>query len=270
MRRQRLRRTSTTPRGSVVWSSLFWILLVVATTNLLILLLFHAAGVLAFVREPPSDRYHPHHRRSSSADTGKIPDSTIPAASAGWIVRGCSRSSEDTDTDAENDDNDDDDDTNPTTNCGMRSERLPTSNTVMTPEEVVTTCMSHLQKQQQYAGLEVCYNYSSDACRMANGGSLASFMNHANNPVFQTMVGCLRWDILNVGPIIPATATRGAMQTVLIEVVPGMVGDSHNTRHHRNDRQFLWTIIKERRPPRQGHCVVHECVAIDNMFAHTL
>ncbi len=149
---------------------------------------------------------------------------------------------------------------------------LPTSNDFMTPEEVVTTCMRYLQGKgevtptQERAGLEICYNFSSDSCRMANGGSLESFLQRANNPVFQTMVGCAQWEVVNVGPEIAGTPTRGAMQTILIDVVPRLAEGGAQ----RNDRQFLWTIVKERRPPRQGHCLVHECVAVENAFAHTL
>jgi len=149
---------------------------------------------------------------------------------------------------------------------------LPTSNDFMTPEDVVTTCMTYLQgsgvepQRHVHAGLEICYNFSSDSCRMANGGSLESFLQHANNPVFQSMVDCARWEVLNVGPEIPGTPTRGAMQTVLVHVVPKVIYGGAQ----RNDRKFLWTIMKERRPPRQGHCLVHECIAVDNAFAHTL
>ena len=174
---------------------------------------------------------------------------------------------EDTDSDAHVDFN--------TSSFGSNSDSstdIPTSNDSMTPEEVVTTCMRYLQgkgeltRTQELAGLETCYNFSSDSCRVANGGSLESFLQRANNPVFQTMVGCARWEVVNVGPEIAATPTRGSMQTVLVSVVP-RVDESGS---QRNDRQFLWTIVKERRPPRQGHCLVHECVAVENAFAHTL
>lgn len=149
---------------------------------------------------------------------------------------------------------------------------LPTSNDFMTPEQVVTTCMTYLQGKgdptpmQELAGLEICYNFSSDSCRMANGGSLESFLQRANNPVFRTMVDCARWEVDNVGPEIAGTPTRGSMQTVLVNVMPRV----EETGNQRNDRQFLWTIVRERRPPRQGHCLVHECVAVENAFAHTL
>ena len=152
------------------------------------------------------------------------------------------------------------------------STAIPTSNDSMTPEEVVTTCMRYLQgkgeltPRQELAGLETCYNFSSDSCRMANGGSLESFLQRANNPVFRTMVGCARWEVVNVGPEIAGTPTRGLLQTVLVSVIPRV----DESGAQRNDRQFLWTIVKERRPPRQGHCLVHECVAVENAFAHTL
>jgi len=135
----------------------------------------------------------------------------------------------------------------------------------MTPEEVVSTCMKNLQLHE-HAGLEICYNFSSDSCRMANGGSLESFLQHANNPVFRSMIDCIQWEVINVGPEIKGTPTRGTLQTVLVNVVP-KVAESGALR---NDRTFLWTIVKERRPPRQDHCLVHECIAVDNAFAHTL
>jgi len=157
---------------------------------------------------------------------------------------------------------------------------LPTSNEHLTPEEIVSMCMSYLQDQRSRtedhsgsgrddennntSGLELCYNFSSDSCRMANGGSLESFLRHANNPVFQSMVGCDDWEVLNVGPEIRGTNTRGAMQTVLVRVVPDAASGQ------RNERQFLWTLMKERRPPRRGHFLVHECIAVGNAFAHTL
>lgn len=159
---------------------------------------------------------------------------------------------------------------------------LPTSNDFMTPQEVVCTCMSYLQgdrdstatsskSEQQHSGLEICYNFSSDSCRMAYGGSLEAFLAHADNPVFQSMVGCARWEVIRIGPEIAGTPTRGAMQTVLVDVVPRVLeADGRTSAPKRNDRKFLWTIVKERRPPRQGHCLVHQCIAIDDAFAHTL
>ena len=154
---------------------------------------------------------------------------------------------------------------------GAYSASLPTSNDSLTPREIVSMCMDCLQggddnahATDERAGLEICYNFSSDACRTANGGSLESFLQRANNPVFQTMVRCEKWEVENVGPEIMGTNTRGAMQTVLVNVVPSAAAGGG-----RRDRRFLWTFVRERRPPRQGHFLVHECIAVDNAFALT-
>ena len=144
---------------------------------------------------------------------------------------------------------------------------LPMPNTSMTPEEVVLTCMSCLQTNNEprpNSGLEVCYNFSSDSCRAANGGSLESFLQYANNPVFQSMVELDDWEVLSIGPEILGTNTRGAMQTVLINVVQKKIAGQH-----RNDRKFLWTLMKERRPPRAGFNLVHECIAVENALSQT-
>ena len=145
---------------------------------------------------------------------------------------------------------------------------LPTPNASMTPLQVVTTCMNQLQNNDEpklNSGLEVCYYFSSDACQAANGGSLEAFLQYANNPVFQSMVDCHEWEVVNVGPEIQGTNTRGAMRTVLIQVVQKKVKGQE-----RNDRRFLWTLMKERRPPRQGCFLVHECISVENAFAHTI
>mmetsp|Transcript_3468 Transcript_3468/g.8346 ORF Transcript_3468/g.8346 Transcript_3468/m.8346 type:complete len:228 (+) Transcript_3468:209-892(+) len=153
---------------------------------------------------------------------------------------------------------------------GKLTASLPTSNELSTPEEIVSMCMTSLKDgETERAGLEICYNFSSDSCRMANGGSLESFLQYANNPVFQSMVHCDRWEVVNVGSEIPGTNTRGAMKTVLVHVVPRKKPEVQHEQQ-RNDRKFLWTFVKERRPPRQGHFLVHECIAVDNSFAHTL
>mmetsp|Transcript_24852 Transcript_24852/g.27838 ORF Transcript_24852/g.27838 Transcript_24852/m.27838 type:complete len:300 (-) Transcript_24852:124-1023(-) len=189
------------------------------------------------------------------------------------------------------------------TSTTVQLQLLPTSNDLLTPKEIVSICMSYLQRNSkssqqavgdqqtqaqqhhQQPGLEICYNFSSDSCRMANGGSLESFLQHANNPVFQCMVDCDLWEIVNVGSIIKGTQTRGDMQTVLVHVVPNktkptiegaLLTTSRVTKTkktkpiQRNSRRFIWTLMKERRPPRQGHFLVHECIAVDNAFAHTL
>ena len=149
--------------------------------------------------------------------------------------------------------------------------QLPESNPIITPEEVVNTCMNYLQTNNEpkpNSGLEVCYNFSSDACRASNGGSLESFLQRNEyNPVFQTMVDCQQWQVLSVGPEIQGTNTRGAMKTVLVKVVQKHEGGGGA---RKNDRTFLWTMMKERRPPRQGYWLVHECISVENAFALTL
>lgn len=146
---------------------------------------------------------------------------------------------------------------------------LPTANPDSSPEEVVTTCMNFLQNNDDprpNSGLEVCFNFSSDSCRAAHGGSLEAFLQYAKNPVFQAMVDCHEWEVVSVGPEIPGTNTRGAMKTVLVKVVQKKVEGGRELK----DRNFLWTMMRERRPPRQGFWLVHECISVDNSFAMTL
>jgi|EP00979_Chaetoceros_neogracilis_P001833 hypothetical protein len=119
--------------------------------------------------------------------------------------------------------------------------------------------MNYLQANDEprpNSGLEVCFNFSSDSCRAANGGCLESFLQHALNPVFQSNVDCHSWEVLSVGSEISGTITRGAMKTVLVKVV------QKKGARELNDRKFLWTMMKERRPPRQGFWLVHECIAV--------
>jgi hypothetical protein len=92
-----------------------------------------------------------------------------------------------------------------------------------TAQDVVTTCMNALlqnDKPRNNAGLEVCFDYSSDRCRAALGGSLEEFILYASNPTFGSMTNAIEYTIVNVGTITPATVTRGAMQTV-VAVAPG-------------------------------------------------
>ena len=142
---------------------------------------------------------------------------------------------------------------------------LPDANPDITPEEVVSTCMDFLSNNDEprmNSGLEVCWNFSSDSCRASNGGSLEAFYQYARNPVFQTMVNCESWEVVSVGPEIAGTPTRGAMKTVLVHVV-------QQKEKNLKDRRFVWTMMRERRPPRQGCWLVHECLSVDNAFAHT-
>ena len=54
------------------------------------------------------------------------------------------------------------------------------------------------------------------------GGSLSDFIQYVSNPTFGCMVHCSHYSILNIGPIIPRTNHRGAMQTILVEIEMGM------------------------------------------------
>ncbi len=86
------------------------------------------------------------------------------------------------------------------------------------------------------------------------------------------MVNAREYKVLSIGPEMNAGqgsvtsvglgVTRGAMKTVLISVTPNNVD--------LKERRFLWTLQKERRPPRQGCWLVHECIAVENSFAMTL
>lgn len=125
--------------------------------------------------------------------------------------------------------------------------------------EVVHACMKTLLEQRE-AGLEVCFNFSSDRCRAAQGGSLETFIQHASNPVFGYLVNCETYDIVSVGPIIAGTSTRGDMQTVLMDAYQEIPDDAGGLDPDLFRKRFLWTLVKERRPPRQGFWLIHECV----------
>ncbi len=91
----------------------------------------------------------------------------------------------------------------------------------MAAREVVVTCMDALSNNDtpwDNAGLEICFDYSSDRCRAAQGGSLEEFISYAANPTFASMVNAKEYSVENVGALIPSSMTRGAMQTVLIKV----------------------------------------------------
>jgi hypothetical protein len=151
-----------------------------------------------------------------------------------------------------------------TTSSDFQYECLPQPGPEIIPEDVVSLCMDYLQHNREpviNAGLQVCFNFSSDSCRAANGGNLEAFMAYASNPTFRVLVNNKEWKVLSVGPEIAGTNTRGAMKTVLISVKPA------NERIH--EKKFLWTLIKERRPPRQGFWLVHECISVDNAYSLT-
>ena len=139
---------------------------------------------------------------------------------------------------------------------------LPQPSPELSAEDIVHICMDSLAKNDEpraNAGLEVCFDFSSDRCRAALGGSLENFINFASNPIFASMVNAKEWNVVSVGPVIAGSQTRGAMKTVLIDLKP----------ESGRDRRFLWTLQQERRPPRQGCWLVHECIFVENAFAMT-
>ena len=139
---------------------------------------------------------------------------------------------------------------------------LPQPTPELSAEDIVNTCMDSLMSNDDpraNAGLEVCFNFSSDRCRASLGGSLENFIEFASNPIFASMVNAKEWTKVKIGPIIAGSQTRGAMQTVLVDLKP----------ESGRDRRFLWTLQQERRPPRQGCWLVHECIFVENAFALT-
>lgn len=146
---------------------------------------------------------------------------------------------------------------------GIDEDFIPFPHQEYTASDVVQMCMHMLTrngKPYANAGMEVCWNFSTDRCRAAQGGSLEMFIQYAHNPIFGSMVNALDWQVVSTGPLIQGTATRGAMQTVLVNVQP----------QQGAQRRFLWTLQQERRPPRQGCWLVWECLSVENAFSHTL
>ncbi|KAK1736587.1 hypothetical protein QTG54_012609 [Skeletonema marinoi] len=139
----------------------------------------------------------------------------------------------------------------------------PLSAANVTARDVVVACMDGLLNNDTpwaNSGLEICWDYSSDRNRAAQGGSFDEFITYASNPTFSTMVNAKEFSIENVGAYIKGTNTRGAMQTVLVKVQP-LQGE---------ERSFLWTMAQERRPPRQGLWLVHECINLENAIGLNL
>lgn len=178
--------------------------------------------------------------------------------------------------------------------------------------EVATLCMNALQHEMPQKSLEICFNFSSDRCRAAVGGTLEEFLQYAANPVFGRLVHCPGYEIASVGPIIPGSQVRGDMQTILIEISKGInvnealneAIDNHNSnvqgipkRRPIEERiaemdakmrgeaipepsevegartkaiRFLWTMQKERRPPRQNCWLVHEVLFVNNAHEQTV
>jgi len=165
---------------------------------------------------------------------------------------------------------------------------LPQPNPQLGALDVVHSCMSVLLDRKD-AGLEVCFNFSSDRCRAALGGSLDNFRQYATNPVFGYLVNCDDYTIVSVGPVIAGTPTRGAMQTVLMDAqtmrmeppppptrgigrarVNKTKKESTPAQPKLEDRRFLWTLQKERRPPRQDCWVIHEVIYVPNAIDLTM
>lgn len=148
---------------------------------------------------------------------------------------------------------------------------LPQPNSEWNALGVVEACMD-IMLERKDAGLEVCFNFSSDRCRAALGGSLEKFAQYATNPVFGYLVNCQDYKIISVGPVIEGTPTRGAMQTVLMDAQQQHAkGDSvEEEREPVDARRFLWTLQKERRPPRQGFWVIHEVIYVRNALNLTI
>lgn len=173
-----------------------------------------------------------------------------------------------------------------------------TPNPDMDSMQVVKLCMDALQSQKPDQSLELCFNFSSDRCRAAVGGSLEEFMQYAANPVFGKLVLCGDYEIVSVGPIIPGSQVRGDMQTFLIEISKGLtvndvmknaqkrpsieerirqseaeargeVYEEQNRESPPSGGRFIWTMQKERRPPRQNCWLVHEVLFERYAFSQT-
>ena len=150
---------------------------------------------------------------------------------------------------------------------------LPLPNSEWGALRVVEACVDvMLMLERNDAGLEVCFNFSSDRCRAALGGSLEKFAQYATNPVFGYLVKCQDYKIVSVGPVIEGTQTRGAMQTVLMDALQQHAKHSSVEEEAEpvDAHRFLWTLQKERRPPRQGFWVIHEVIYVKNALDLTV
>ena len=104
-----------------------------------------------------------------------------------------------------------------------QQQQQPTPIPSLSAIDVATLCMDALQNEAlPQTSLGVCFEFSSDRCRAAVGGTLDEFVKYASNPVFGTLVHCEDYRILSVGPIIPGSQHRGEMQTILIEITQPM------------------------------------------------
>eukprot|EP00543_Licmophora_paradoxa_P014540 CAMPEP_0202477750 /NCGR_PEP_ID=MMETSP1360-20130828/94103_1 /ASSEMBLY_ACC=CAM_ASM_000848 /TAXON_ID=515479 /ORGANISM="Licmophora paradoxa, Strain CCMP2313" /LENGTH=158 /DNA_ID=CAMNT_0049105001 /DNA_START=333 /DNA_END=809 /DNA_ORIENTATION=- len=139
---------------------------------------------------------------------------------------------------------------------GVDEEVIPFPSREFKSIEVVVMCMERLSKNNapyKDAGLETCWNFASDMSRASQGGSLERFIEFASNPSFSSMVNAKSWSVVSTGPLIEGTNTRGPMQTCRIRVAPAK-GD---------ERDFVWMLQRERRPPRQDCWLIHQCIQTD-------
>jgi hypothetical protein len=150
---------------------------------------------------------------------------------------------------------------------------LPQPNPEWDAPTVLQACMDALLRYRtddRAAGLEVCFNFSSDRCRASFDGSLDRFTAFSSNPVFSCLVNCQAYEIVSIGPVIASSATRGAMQTVLMDAMPQQPKEAVSSSSSSSGRRFLWTFQQERRPPRQGCWIIHEVIYVKNAFHQTL
>ena len=129
---------------------------------------------------------------------------------------------------------------------------LPCPNPDVGAVDVVHICMDALMSSDD--GLEVCFNFGTGTLQKSFDPE-----QWASNPSFKSLLECTSYEIASVGNEIPGSNTRGAMQTVLMDV------QSPESR----DKRFLWTLQRERRPPRQNCWLVHEVLFTDMAFQQT-
>jgi hypothetical protein len=116
---------------------------------------------------------------------------------------------------------------------------VPQPDPIYSDEAVVALCMNALGRNDDPipdAGLRTCWNFSSDMCRAAVGGSLADFLKYARNPTFAQLVDHESWSG-KLGNRIPATMTRGALTTTMVTV----------QTNRGQERKFLWTLVPARK-----------------------
>jgi hypothetical protein len=150
---------------------------------------------------------------------------------------------------------------------------LPHPHPSVTPEQVVRFCMDTFVEYPNNSriGLEVCFAFSSDQCRAALGGSFMEFTEYAQNPTFQYLITSPSYSLVSIGPIIPGTAHRGSMQTVLMEIDSKMnENDDTSSSSETARRRFLWTLQQERRPPLQDCWMIREVLYVKNAFHQTV